>query len=223
VTNFFFIDLDGTLEDSRGDMTDAVHRVRKALSLPAWADEKITPNVNRGMTDLYLACFADFLESEEKRGMERAETIERVRLAYEADYGANISVRTRLYEGMKETLEELARRGKVVCVTNKPEHLSRKLLKELGVEDSFTDVMGGDSCAECKPSSLPLRVAAQRHDFDSKQHRAFMIGDSAGDVACGREFGAQVVWCAYGYATTPGSVAPDFTANTPREILECVR
>ena len=219
---YFFIDLDGTLEDSRADMTAAARRVRARFGLPVWEDERLTPNVNRGMTELYLACFSDFVSAQAAHGVSQTDALERVRLAYEADYGAHIADETRLYEGMKDTIEDLAARGKVICVTNKPEALSRRLLAALGIAASFTDVMGGDSCAECKPSCLPLQIAAERHGFDPARDAAYMIGDSAGDVRCGRAFGAKVIWCAYGYASTPGPEEPDFTAHKPMEILACV-
>jgi phosphoglycolate phosphatase len=220
---FFFSDLDGTLEDSREDMTRAAQRVRAHFGLPAWPDDRITPNVNRGMTELYLACFTDLLEAESTRGVPQAETLERIRLAYEADYLAHVADHTRLYEGMAETLRQLSERGKVIVITNKPEKISRALLDALGVGSFITDVMGGDSCAETKPSPLPLRIAAARHGYVEGRDDAYMMGDTLADIRCGRAFGAKTIWCAYGYLTSTGDERPDFTATSPREIPEIVR
>ena len=61
------LDLDGTLEDSRSDMTAAVHRVRAGLGLPSRSDEAILPWVKKGMDPLYRACFDDYLQADEAR------------------------------------------------------------------------------------------------------------------------------------------------------------
>ena len=219
---FFFTDLDGTLEDSRADMTAAAQRVRAALGLPAWPDGKIMPNVNKWMRELYLACFADHLAAQTARGTGEETTLESLRVAYEADYLTHIADQTRLYAGMAETLALLAARGKVIVITNKPEHLSRALLEALGIAKLVTDVMGGDSCPETKPSALPLRLAAARHGWVEGRDKAFMMGDTLADMTCGKAFGARTIWCAYGYLSAPPSVTPDFTAQAPWDILAIV-
>jgi phosphoglycolate phosphatase len=220
---FVFTDLDGTLEDSRDDMTAAARRVRAAFGLPTWEDARLTPHVNRGMRELYLACFADFLEAEAAKGEEKETTLERIRVAYEADYLAHVADATTLYPGMGETLAGLAERGAtLVVVTNKPERISRALLEAMGVMRFIADVMGGDSCPETKPSALPLRIAAERHGFVAGRDAAFMMGDTAADMACGKAFGARTIWCAYGYLATRPEPLPDFTADKPSDILALI-
>ncbi|WDT80842.1 MAG: hypothetical protein MPW14_03405 [Candidatus Manganitrophus sp.] len=59
------LDLDGTLEDSRRDMISVVHRLREALGLPRRTDDAILPWVNKGMEQLYRACFDDYLQADE--------------------------------------------------------------------------------------------------------------------------------------------------------------
>lgn len=219
---FFFTDLDGTLEDSRADMTAAALRVRKAFGLSERDASAITPNVNRGMRDLYLSCFDDFLAKQTQEGKTLEAALETVRVAYEADYLAHIADTTQLYPGMAETLQALAARGKVIVITNKPEHLSRALLKALGVSGCIADVMGGDSCAETKPSALPLRIAAERHGYVASRDLAFMMGDTAADMQCGKAFGAKTIWCAYGYLAAAPEPTPDFVAKTAGEILDLI-
>lgn len=209
------IDLDGTLEDSRDDMVAAAQRVRAAFGLPARADDRLRPHVNAGMDQLYRACFDDYLEPDPAR-------IEEVRLAYEADYLANVAVHTRLYAGIADALRELASLGTLACITNKPERISRRLLDELGVGALFRTVVGGDSCPESKPSPLMLHAARERCALDPEHTRAFMIGDTAADIKLGRAFGATTVWCAWGYlATAPEP--PHFEARTPADLVRIVR
>ncbi|HKU37976.1 MAG TPA: HAD hydrolase-like protein, partial [Polyangiales bacterium] len=146
------IDLDGTIEDSRNDMVAVAMRVRDELGLPARADELLRPHVNGGMEALYRACFDDYLwPGDDNR-------LFVVQAAYEADYLANVAVETRMYPGMADALAGLARRGALVCVTNKPERISRRLLEALGVLELFSTVVGGDSCPQNKPHPIMLQT-----------------------------------------------------------------
>ncbi len=208
------LDLDGTLEDSRDDMVAAVLRIRAAFGLPERAGAEFRDHVNRGMPHLYEVCFAELLATPEAHA--------RARAAYVADYSANIADKTRLYPGMAEALAELATIGPLAIVTNKPEGLSELLLTALGVRNHFAAVIGGDTCAEPKPSPLPLRTAAARAGVDASG-RVFMIGDSPGDIRCGRAAEATVIWCAWGYKSEPGPIAPDHVARDPRELSKLVR
>ena len=210
------LDLDGTLEDSRDDMVTAARRVRAALGVPARADAELRPWVNAGMDQLYRKCFDDFLA-----GGPSARYRE-VQQRYDADYLANVALQTRLYDGVAESLRELAERGTLACITNKPEQISRALLAALGVGELFATVVGGDSCTDCKPNPIMLRTAAARCSLDPAEAKTFMVGDTAGDIKLGRAFGATTVWCTWGYSESAGE-APDHIAATPREWLSIIR
>lgn len=212
MSHLIALDLDGTLEDSRDDMVAAVLRVRAGFGLAQEPGEKFRPHVNGGMDHLYRNCFADYLGA--------GGAVEAVRAAYEADYLAHIADSTRLYAGVSEALAELARLGKLACVTNKPERLSVALLAALGVGELFSAVIGGDTCAEGKPSPIVLAEASRQV---GRTGAAIMIGDSPADVRCGRAFGATTIWCAWGYARDPGAETPHHTAETPADLPGLVR
>ncbi len=209
------LDLDGTIEDSRGDMVAVVHRVRAALGLGLRSDEVIRPLVNRGMDELYRTCFDDYVRDSGAR-------LADVRRRYEADYLVNVACETRLYPGIASVLERLAELGPLVVVTNKPERISRRLLETLGVGGFFSAVIGGDTCPKSKPDPMVLEEAARRCGFSAANGRAVMIGDSAADVRVGRAFGAVTIWCAWGYTDVSGEL-PDFVARTPDELPDLVR
>ena len=211
------LDLDGTLEDSRDDMVAAARRVRAGFGLPVRPDEKLRPFVNAGMEQLYRACFDDFVT-----GAEEAARLCAVQQAYEADYYAHVADHTRLYDGIDAALRELATLGTLACITNKPERISRRLLEVLGVGALFATVIGGDTCAESKPSPLMLQTAAAHTGFDPARGQAFMIGDTTADLKLGRAYGAATIWCAWGYLNTPGE-APDRQVRVPGELPDAVR
>ena len=139
------LDLDGTIEDSRDDMVSAVHQVRAARGLRPIQDADIRPNVSRGMPHLYATCLPE---------------LDDAAASYARAYADGIADKTTLYPGILQTLKML--RGPLAVVTNKPEALSELLLEALGIRDLFTAVVGGDSCAEAKPSPLMLEEAVRR-------------------------------------------------------------
>ena len=208
--NLIGLDLDGTLEDSRADMTAVVHRVRAGFSLPARPDEAVRPWINKGMDPLYRACFDDYIQ-------QNAARLAEVRKRYEADYLENVAVETRLYPGIAAALEPLSVLGRLAVITNKPERISRRLLEVLGLDKFITAVIGGDTCPKTKPDPMVLAEAARRCGFNKANGRAVMIGDTEADIKLGRAFGAMTIWAAWGYAERIDA-KPDFTANAPAEL-----
>lgn len=215
---FLFTDLDGTLEDSRLDMAESANRVRKEFGLATRDIETVKQNVNRGMTDLYLSCFDDFLKNSANPG----QTMEIIRLAYEKDYLANVTHHTKLYDGIFDALNSLSQKAKLVLVTNKPTHISDQLLKNLGVRDCYVKIMGGDSCGETKPSPLPLQLAAKEFGFNPERDAAFMWGDTLADIRAGKAFGAKTIWCSWGYLASPSPEQPDHSIHHPDELVKII-
>ncbi|WGL61318.1 HAD family hydrolase [Pigmentibacter sp. JX0631] len=217
---FFFFDLDGTLEDSSEDMINSVHGVRNFLNLPKKLSSDVRLFVNKGMTELYLNCFDDYIENRDINSSQ----FNQVKELYEKYYFENICINTRLYDGITDVLKYLSlnKENKIFIITNKPEKHSRELIRKLGVDKFFTDLMGGDSCSEMKPSSLPLKVIAEKYHFNFKSDKAFMIGDSEGDIKCGKNFGATTIWCGWGYNQTSGKEIPHLTAQQPKDLLSFI-
>lgn len=215
------IDLDGTLEDSRDDMVSAARVVRAQLDLPQRPDAELRPWVNAGMDQLYRACFDDYLAAGGTAAEPQRYAV--VREAYEAEYLANVAVATRLYEGIVPALQELSQLGVLACITNKPEHISRKLLDELDIGPLFSTVVGGDTCAEAKPHPMMLTAALERvaAKLETKDLRVFMIGDTAGDMQLARSFGAHGIWCAWGYVTELKE-PPPLSARHPSELARII-
>ena len=210
--NLFALDLDGTLEDSRQDMVEAILRVRSDLKLPRRPPEDFWAHVNRGMAHLYEVGFEEIWRQSD----DDDPYLEEVRQRFCRDYEANIANHTRLYDGIASALEALDHLGALAVVTNKPEHLSCALLEALGIRHFFQAIIGGDTCAEAKPSALPLAEATRR----TEASQTVMIGDSGGDIRCARNFGCPIIWCAWGYNESPGNLAPDRIAHHPDALAQ---
>src|SRR3546814_8381665 len=82
-----------------------------------------------------------------------------------AFYADNIAVETHAFDGCLAALDTLAQRGaRIAIVTNKAEHLARKLLDTLGHSSRFACVIGGDTLGpgNAKPSPAPIHEMIAR-------------------------------------------------------------
>jgi phosphoglycolate phosphatase len=108
--------------------------------------------------------------------------------AFRRDYHEHCADKTRLYQGVEQTLKELQGAGyKMAVVTNKPERISMRILELLGVAGHFGCVIGGNSCPTKKPDPGPLLEACRRLGVPLQD--ACMIGDSRVDIEAGRNAG----------------------------------
>ncbi len=222
--NLVFCDLDGTLEDSRVDMARAVQGVRMDFDLDPGEQADWTAHVNRGMEALYRGCFPELFAKSGPPGSEAdLETLEKIQTAYEAEYLEHVAEHTKLYPGIKNALEQLNEIATLALYTNKPQKHSRKLLLELGVSIHFSYIIGCDTFDVMKPAREPMAEIARHAGFQPNTDRAFMIGDTAGDMKAARAFDATAIWCAWGYnADPPADPAPDHTAERPEDLPKLI-
>ena len=192
-------DLDGTLVDSKKDLTASVNHIRQQFDLPFLTEEEIARFIGNGALMLIRRALGpQATESNVQTGLQMF-------LAY---YRAHMLDCTALYPGVRDTLDRLAD-CKLAVLTNKPVHFSCAMLDGLGIYRHFSAVYGGNSFDHKKPD--PVGVFQILSDTKGNRERTWMIGDSAVDVLTGRNAGIKTCGVTYGYATeTFKDVPPDF-------------
>jgi phosphoglycolate phosphatase len=132
-------DLDGTLLDTKLDLGVALnHALEQGGYAPVPLDmiPQLVGGGTRVLMERALAVQDATLDDDGLTAM----AAQLVRY-----YEANIAVHSRLFPGGAEMLDDLAGRGvKLAVVTNKMEHLARKLFAHLGLTDRFYTIIGGD-------------------------------------------------------------------------------
>ena len=178
------IDLDGTLEDSRDDMTAAAGRVRARLGLPARDAARSGP----GSTRAWSGCTARASTTIWRKGGHRARRAgaPRVRSRLPEERGGPDSACT--------TESRMRSRGwlsSAPCAASRTSSsTSRGGCSRCWCRHLFRHRDRGDTCRRPSPDPIMLRAAAERAGFDSTRGRAFMIGDTDGDIELARGFGA---------------------------------
>jgi phosphoglycolate phosphatase len=174
-------DLDGTLIDSRADLTTSVNLMLEELGRAPLPGPSVVTFIGEGVRLL----IARALRAAQQLEPPEAE-IDRALEIFRRHYAAHLLDHTRPYPEVVETLAALRHLPKAV-VTNKPQAFSQTILDRLGLRSHFAAVVGGDSLPERKPSPQPLLEAARRCQRAPAQ--CLMIGDSRVDVLAGRAAG----------------------------------
>jgi phosphoglycolate phosphatase len=210
-------DLDGTLIDTAPDLIAATNSVMQALELAPIPESELRPRISYGSRHLIATGLK--LRGIAKTEAEIDALLERM-LAYYAD---NIAAYSRPFESLIDALDGFSGQGAtlVVC-TNKREHLSRRLLGELGLLARFADVAGVDTFPVCKPDPGHLTGIIARSGGDPR--RAIMIGDSDVDIETAKAARIPVVGVTFGYSTAPiRTLGADIVIDHYRDLPAAVR
>lgn len=187
-------DLDGTLADTAADLIAAANACFEARGLGALldpvADAGIAFHGGRAMLRAgYARMPADTLLPP------GAEDADLPRLL--AFYGANLTRHTRLYDGVRETLEALAAAGfRLAVCTNKPEGLAEDLLRALRIRQHFGAMIGADTLPVRKPDARPYAAAVE--GAGGTVARSFLVGDTETDLKTARAAGVRVALVGFG-------------------------
>jgi len=187
VKKILICDLDGTLIDSRKDIATGVNLMRKEYGLGELSVEVITDFVGNGAGKLVERSLKD-------TGINVDDALEIMKIKYEE----HICDDTFLYEGVEEGLKLLYDSNiPLAIVTNKPESLTKVIVKELKIDTYFSFIIGGDSVFPLKPDPAAIEFIIKETGAD--KDNSWIIGDNYTDLAAGRNAGVQRCFAAYGF------------------------
>jgi phosphoglycolate phosphatase len=181
-------DLDGTLVDSSQDLAEAINALLADLGATALSLDVVVSLVGEGAALLV------------RRALERAGLDPDTPNALQqflAHYDVRLLDTTRPYPGMVDTVTAIRARHRVAVLTNKPERPTRQILKGLGLDGLFSDVIGGDSVHGRKPDPAGLLDLVARAGVTPAE--TLLVGDSPVDLATARRAGTHICLARYGF------------------------
>lgn len=201
-------DLDGTLVDTQEDIAQAVNHALRALGRSPLARDRVRRAVGHGLHELMGQC----LDTTDPRRIE--EGIARFRVYY----AEHLTDHSRLYPHVKELLEYFRDRTQVV-LTNKPNPFAGDVLRALGVEGYFADIIAADDGFPNKPD--PAAVTAMQQKIGATAAQTLLIGDSEIDLEVGRRAGIQTAIVAQGFVDRREllALAPEIMVENLRELI----
>jgi phosphoglycolate phosphatase len=203
-------DLDGTLVDSREDISRAVNEGIVAVGGKRRPGSEIVPHIGRPLVDI----FNDLLPAE-LRGMARsaAETFR----AYFFEHCVETSC---LCPGVSECLEGLEAVSRAIATT-KMTFMAERVVQEMGISHHFDLVQGSDGIPH-KPDPAVLALVLKR--LGKEAGRAWIVGDTVYDIQAGKAVGMHTCAVTYGIGEVEDleKAAPDLLldnlADLPAEI-----
>ncbi len=185
-------DLDGTLADSGADIAAALER--------AFRDVGRTPTVDvRSLVDgspleeIFAASVPGGTPHELRRFVD----------SYRKHYHDRLVVETRLYPGVRETLEALGAlrpRVRLAVASSKRQQTAQDLLRALEVEDFF-DAITGSGASTMPPKPAPDLLLHTASALGVSPSRSLMIGDTPRDIVAGRRAGMRTAAVTYGFGS----------------------
>lgn len=216
MTNFPFdivgFDLDGTLFDTSADLAAATNHALALAGRPALSLDTVKSMLGRGAKHMLE-------QGLEASGGYDAETMARVYPELLDYYDANLTRGTVAFPGLVAALDDLDSRGvKVAIVTNKFERFAVKLVTQLGFDQRFVCVIGGDTMGKgnAKPSAAPIHEMIARCGGG----RAAFVGDSIYDIQAAKNAGIPNIAVSFGFLMQPvEELAADAVIDSYDELV----
>lgn len=213
-------DLDGTLADTRIDITNAVNHAIEPYGIKPLTTKDTVSLVGVGITKLMEKIIENRRQPKTIGScncMEQFKPIDRDALVskFLEYYSEHLLDNTTAYPGVKEILPILKGYKKAV-VSNKREALSVKLLDDLGLLESLDLVVGSDTTPERKPSPLPILYVLSKLNIYNKE--AAIVGDSHFDIEAGKRANIKTIGVTYGYGAAESLRGADSLIGSMDEL-----
>jgi phosphoglycolate phosphatase len=210
--DLLIFDLDGTLIDSKRDLTDSVNATRAWKGLAPLPDDIVSAYVGDGAPMLIRRALPHSTDGE-------LEEAHQFFLRYYRDHMLDA---TTLYPGVREALDQLhAARVPLAILTNKPVRFSVRLVEGLNLGAHFFRIYGGNSFEEKKPH--PRGIETLMAESGADRARTVMVGDSAVDVLTARAALVRACGVSWGFQPETFTQAPpDFVIDDMRALAAMV-
>jgi 2-phosphoglycolate phosphatase len=205
-------DLDGTLADTALDLGYALNELRRHHGQPPLPHEIIRPYASHGTQGLLDIGFNLSIQDPAFAAM---------REEYLVLYTANLCRKTRLFDGMNDTLANLeSRKIPWGIVTNKPARFTNPLVKALGLSQRAASIISGDTCPNSKPHPEPLLRAGREIGIPAIS--CAYVGDAQRDMQAAINAGMLPILASYGYLGDndhPETWSASHTIQNPLDLL----
>ncbi len=206
-------DLDGTLLNTLGDLTNAVNVALAAHNLPARTMEEVRQFVGNGVRNLMIKAVP--------QGEEHPE-FEQIMTDFRAHYELHCQDETKPYDGILELLEQLKKSGyKMAIVSNKIDS-AVKVLAEDYFKGYFDSAIGEMEGVEKKPA--PDMVFKALNELGVSKEEAIFVGDSDVDVMTAMNAEVECISVTWGFRDRNVLMrhGASIFINKPIELLDIV-
>ena len=185
---YILFDLDGTLTDPGIGITNSVMYALKKFGIEV-----------EDRAALYKFIGPPLMDSFERfYGFSKEDSA--LALQYYREYFKPYGLyENEVYEGTRELLEELKKRGKkLILATSKPEEFAKEILRHFDLLQYF-DFVGGASMDEIRNKKADVIAYALENCGITDLSAAVMVGDREHDVLGAKQVGLKCIGVLFGY------------------------
>ena len=181
-------DLDGTLLDTLGDLTDAVNMALEKYGLPLRTTEEVCSFVGNGLRNLMTQAVEDG---------EAHPRFEEIFVFFREYYKNNCNHKTSPYEGVIELMKELKARGIQMAIVSNKIDAGVKELNEKFFAEYIEVAIGEREGIGRKPEPDSLNEAIRL--LGVEREHALYVGDSDVDIQTASNAGVRCVSVSWGF------------------------
>lgn len=206
-------DLDGTLANTIEDLADSMNRILSSQGFPIHSCDAYRYFVGAGVRNLVLRALPEDKQHDE--------VIDRCYNLMISDYNQNCFIKTRLYDGIIEVIDQLRSRGiKLAVFSNKVDDITIRFVEKLIGIEKFEIVIGSKPSIPLKPD--PTGALLISNHLEIAPENIGYIGDSGTDMITANRAGMFAIGALWGFRTKEEllSNGAKLVLNNPLEILE---
>jgi phosphoglycolate phosphatase len=206
--DLMIFDLDGTLAATGQDLVNSVNYALRSIGLQEKSAADIISCVGDGVTKLV----------ERSLGTENLHHLQEALNIFSDHYGKHLLDNTFLYPGVEEVLLKFSATPKVI-LTNKRYHYSLAVVRGLGIEKYFLEIIGADSMPFLKPDRRQVEYLLQK--YNARRENTVMIGDGGNDIIAAKNSGIMslILLNGLGDRNMLLEMKADFYCEDIREIM----
>jgi len=179
-------DMDGTIADTSMGILNSHRHAHKMMGSPVPQIDVLRSVIGGPLLNSYITRFG-FSPEDARTAVQY----------YRAYYAENGFAEAEVYEGFKETLQELKNKGCLIGVaTLKAEKFVKPMLEVLGLTQYFDIIYGmDDKDTRTKTGLIDMCVK----DAGVKKEETLMVGDSEHDMMGAQQSGVNFIGVTYGF------------------------
>ena len=206
-------DMDGTVLDTVGDLTDAINVSLEKFGFPARSQEEVKSFLGKGP--------AHFVNCAVPEGTDAA-TKQQVLAFYEPYYDSHCQIKTAPYPGIMELLHCLKNRGIQLAVISNKQEAAVKALAARHFGDLLALAVGTSDSIPCKPN--PAAVLSAMGELGVEKSETLYVGDMDVDLNTARNAGIACACVSWGFLGRKKleSLGAEHIVDSTEELLEFI-
>ena len=205
-------DLDGTLSDTIGAIAEAVNLTLASFSYPQKSEEQVRRAVGNGARMIIKRLMPE-------ECAENEEMVSETLCKYNEMYGTTYLHTTEMYDGVRDMILELAKKGFRIAVYSNKQDAYVKGLVSMYFPNGEVCVARGQTDIPIKPDPMGVNIILDELGVSASE--SVFVGDSGVDLKTAQNSGMDFIGVAWGFCGRRmlSDLGAEIIVDHPSEIL----